>query len=185
MPLKLNVGLSRKVGLPGYSSLGASCHVEVELDAAALREDPDAFQHHVRTAFNACRQSVSEELSRNQPADNRQSRTYSNGNGSRNGSNGSPGTTSSHGRTGNGHGNGNNGTGRNGHSVAAPASVAQRRAIESICRRLELDPHEIATDHHFNFDALTVRHASMLIDQLRRLEHAGSTRQSARSVESE
>ena len=33
MPLKLNVGVSRKVGLPDYGSVGASCNVEVELDS--------------------------------------------------------------------------------------------------------------------------------------------------------
>ena len=31
MPLKLTVGLSRKVGLPNYGSLGATCGLEVEL----------------------------------------------------------------------------------------------------------------------------------------------------------
>ena len=34
MPLTLNVGLSRKVGLPEFSSIGASCGVAVELDSA-------------------------------------------------------------------------------------------------------------------------------------------------------
>ena len=53
MPLKLNVGLSKKIGLPDFGSLGASCHVEVELDGALLRTDLDGFHkgpsrlHHV------------------------------------------------------------------------------------------------------------------------------------------
>jgi hypothetical protein len=64
MPLKLNVGLSKKVGLPDYGSLGASCHVEVELAADALTHDLDAFQNHVRRAFVACRQAVQEELAK-------------------------------------------------------------------------------------------------------------------------
>jgi hypothetical protein len=39
MPLKLNVSLSKKIGLPDYGSLGASCHVEVELDGSLLEGD--------------------------------------------------------------------------------------------------------------------------------------------------
>jgi hypothetical protein len=67
MPLKLNVGLSRKLGLPDYGSLGASCSVELELEASAL-ENLDSFQARVKHAYNACRQAVSEELARHQPA---------------------------------------------------------------------------------------------------------------------
>ena len=33
MALKLNVGVSRKVGLPAFGSVGASCHLELEVDA--------------------------------------------------------------------------------------------------------------------------------------------------------
>ena len=69
MPLTLNVGVSKKVGQPDYGSLGASCNIDVELDASLLRDDLDGFQRHVRNAFTACRQAVNDELARNQTVD--------------------------------------------------------------------------------------------------------------------
>jgi hypothetical protein len=66
MPLKLNVGIAKKVGLPSYGSLGASCYVECELDSALLTSDPERFHEHIRGAFAACSQAVHEELSRQQ-----------------------------------------------------------------------------------------------------------------------
>ncbi|HEV2968438.1 MAG TPA: hypothetical protein VGY55_00525 [Pirellulales bacterium] len=64
MPLKLNVGLSKKVGQPNYGSLGASCHVEIELDQSLIFSDLDGFHERVRNTFVACRQAVQDELSR-------------------------------------------------------------------------------------------------------------------------
>ncbi len=46
MPLKLNVGLSRKVGEPNYSSRGASVNLELELDSAIVGE-PDRLQERI------------------------------------------------------------------------------------------------------------------------------------------
>jgi hypothetical protein len=64
MPLTLNVGVSKKRGLPNYGSVGAICNVGVELDAALLSGDQDGFQRQVRNAYAACAQAVNDELDR-------------------------------------------------------------------------------------------------------------------------
>jgi hypothetical protein len=50
--------------LPDYWSLGASCHLEVELDHSLVTSDPDGFQERVRRTFAVCRQAVDGELAR-------------------------------------------------------------------------------------------------------------------------
>ena len=64
MPMKLNVGVSRKVGLPNYGSVGASCNLELELDASLLERDLDAFHTQIRGAYVAAHQAVHDELAR-------------------------------------------------------------------------------------------------------------------------
>ena len=68
MPLKLNVGLSKKIGLPNYGSVGASCHVELELEQALLYHDPAEWQQKLEQAFSACREAVNQELGRESTA---------------------------------------------------------------------------------------------------------------------
>jgi hypothetical protein len=64
VPLRLNVGVSRKVGLPDYGSVGASCNLEVEVDSTLIERDLDAFHARVRDVYVAAHQAVHDELAR-------------------------------------------------------------------------------------------------------------------------
>ena len=61
MPLKLNVGLSRKVGEANYGSRGASVNLELELDTSLVSE-PHRLQDKIRELFRLAKASVDEEL---------------------------------------------------------------------------------------------------------------------------
>ena len=65
MPMKLMIALAKKVGLPRYGSLGATCGVELE--SPDLGDDPDGFRRRVRAAFLACTRAVEAELARHRP----------------------------------------------------------------------------------------------------------------------
>lgn len=64
MPLKLNINVNKKLGLPDYSSIGAGCGLELELDQSLLVSDPAGLQARVQQAYAACRQAVEDELAR-------------------------------------------------------------------------------------------------------------------------
>ena len=61
MPLKLNVGASRKVTDNNYGSRGASVNLELEVDAS-LAAEPGKLQEEIRRLFGLVRASVAEEL---------------------------------------------------------------------------------------------------------------------------
>ena len=94
--LKLNLGISKKIGLPDYGSLGTTCNVEVEVDGRLIFDDLDGFHQKVRQAYVACAQAVNDELVRQQGADSQRTghtqshpdNTAANGNSNRNGTNG-------------------------------------------------------------------------------------------------
>jgi hypothetical protein len=63
--MKLIIGLSKKLGLPGYSSVGALCQVESSELPVGL--SAEAFRRRVERAFDSCRTAVDAELRRHAP----------------------------------------------------------------------------------------------------------------------
>jgi hypothetical protein len=61
--LKLHAGVSKKVGLPGFSSASASCQIEAELDSSLL-QDHEGFQVVVQRAYQSCEKAVQDQIAR-------------------------------------------------------------------------------------------------------------------------
>lgn len=149
MAVTLSVGLQKKVGLPDYGSLGASCHVEFEIDRSLIDHDLDGFHQKVAGAFAACRQAVNDQLAQ---------QSQSNANSQ---------IDESQPRNGHAHTSGN---GQRARQEAGTATQSQVRAIFAIARRNRIDP-SAAVRERYNVDRpedLSVREASTLIDELKR-----------------
>lgn len=170
MPLKTNVGVSRKIADNAYGSRGASIGLEIELDSTLI-QDPERFHERIRQVFRLAQQAVDEELAR-QSAPNGQSNGHTsaaNGNGHHNGY---------------GHHNGSNRYNGNGNGHAAPrrsggrrATASQARALRAIADRQSLD---LAAELQARFGAqepeeLSITEASGLIDQLKSSANGHST----------
>jgi hypothetical protein len=182
VPLKLNIGVSRKVGLPDYSSAGATCNVELELDSALLERDLDGFHAKVRVAYIAAEQAVHEELARLGVGPNGRSEPSPEpARAERNGSNDRVHRQPTNGLAADGNGAGGRehrgtwGTGQPAPKAKAggsrrprPATSKQINAIESIARRRGVDLDALLADCHVqSLDELSISQASSLIDQLK------------------
>ena len=70
MAIKINVGVSKKIGLPDYGSAGSHCNIEIEADNSIL-DNLDLFLQRVNNACELARQSVDAELDHHRPGNNR------------------------------------------------------------------------------------------------------------------
>jgi hypothetical protein len=152
MPLKVNVGLSRKIGESNYGSRGASVNMELELDSSLIGE-PAKFQERIRQIYALARTSLNEELNGggNGPATN----------GHANGA----GTQTTNGHT----GNGNGAPPANGQQQGRPATQSQVKAIHAIARNLRLDLTRYLVERHRvnRPEDLDLKTASQVIDALK------------------
>ena len=161
MPLKLNVGLSRKVGEANYGSRGASVNLELEVDTALVAE-PGRLQERIRELFGLAQQSINEELhgvSGAAPAPAPATNVNGNGAGDSNRRH-SPSRSTSNG---NGHSRGQQ------RGSTTPASTAsQVRALRAIADRQGINLEGVVRDQYGVGDpaALTIAQASELIDDL-------------------
>ena len=137
--LKLNIGLSKKIGESNYGSRGASVNLELEVEAGLVNQ-PDELQERIRRLFRLAKASVDEEL---------------NGHGDHPSSNGHNGNGTS------------NGSGyRNG---GRPATQSQARAIRAIAGRQRVDLQQLLGDRFGvdRPEDLSISDASQLIDDLK------------------
>jgi len=144
--LKLNVGLSRKIGEANYGSRGASVNLELEVESA-LAGDPQTLQDRIRSLFRLARESVDEELNGNGQANGHHGNGHSNGNG----------------HNPNGHSNGSR------RSNGRSATASQVRAIHAIASRQRID---LAGELRQRYDVdrpddLSISEASELIDSIK------------------
>ena len=153
MGMKISVGLQKKVGQPNYGSLGASCHVEFEIDAAMIESNLDGFHNKVNGAYLACRQAVNAQLRQQEES----------GNG--------PGATAESRKQ------SQEGSLRTDPDRGGTVTPNQLKAIYAITKRLRLNPQLLVNerfDCHVPED-LTFREASQLIDELKQENQQGST----------
>ena len=147
--IKLNCGVSRKVGEPNYGSRGASVNVELELESSAA-QDAELLHEKIRRLFALAKASVDEELSLTAK----------------------PGTAAAPPPAPAASDQGAPNPGANGNGVRR-ATDSQLRAIWAICKRRGLDQdQEAARMFQRPPSQLSLPEASQLIDHLKRLQES-------------
>jgi hypothetical protein len=154
--MKLNVGVSRKVGEPNYGSRGASINLELEVDQSLI-EHPSRLKQRIQKLFALARAAVDDQLAARRTDGNncsgqlnRQPATAAPATGQQPTNQSQPTTSSTPG------------------PLPRPATAAQLRALRSIAARRTLNLEQITRDQFgCRPDQLTLPQASSLIDQLK------------------
>lgn len=158
MPLIIRVSVSRKIGQPEFSSVGASCEIQAELDAGALH-DLDGFHDECRRVYCAAHQAVNDELARLQVWPPMYSDAQSvAANGTDHASNGRPTRTW------------DAPTQPGGAPTRSPraATAGQTRAIYALTRQAGVDLANLLHDHGVaRVEDLSIKAASAIIDRLK------------------
>ena len=164
MPLSINVGLSRKASR-NFQSTGVSINVTAELDQALLA-NPQALQQQIGDLYAQAQTVLERQIGNMTQGDSsRHHAAYANGHAARWNGNGSGdrGYTN------------DNGNGRRANGHASVATESQRRAIDAIARRADVNPAIEAREViGAELDDLSLRQASDLIDHLKSLAPAGN-----------
>ena len=168
--LKLHAGVSKKVGLPGFSSASASCTIEAELDSSLL-QDHEGFQVVVQRAYQSCEKAVEDQIARLtsddqtcvQPQEVVEVRTSPAISGARITTNGAELLTT------------NRAAFRDAPSPR-PATASQVKAIRAIAARRKIDLVGLLRERFglTTADELGIRDASRLIDELKSDEPTAS-----------
>ncbi len=147
--IKLNCGVSRKVGEPNYGSRDASVNVELELESTA-GQDTKLLHDKIRRLFALAKSSVDEELG------------LTSINGAAPAPNQAPNAPITN----------HTGPVSNGNTTK-PATDGQLRAIWAICNQLGID-QDVESQRTFQrpVSQLTVPEASKLIDHLKQVQGA-------------
>ena len=162
--LKLHAGVSKKVGLPGFSSASASCTIEAELDSTLL-QDHEGFQIVVQRAYASCEKAVQDQINRltsdstdnlNQPREIVEVRTTPDINGVSVNRLSAPQFTN--------------------QPSPRPATASQVKAIRAIAARRKIDLVGVLRERFglSTADELGIRQASNLIDELKGDEPAAT-----------
>ena len=162
--LKLHAGVSKKVGLPNFSSASASCTIEAELDSSLL-QDHEGFQVVVQRAYQSCEKAVQDQIARltsepqsepSQPQEVIEVRTAPAISGARITTNGADLPVT------------NRAAFRDAPSPR-PATASQVKAIRAIAARRKIDLVGLLRDRFglTTADELGIRQASNLIDELK------------------
>jgi len=166
--LKLHAGVSKKVGLPGFSSASASCTIEAELDSSLLN-DHEGFQIVVQRAYQSCEKAVQDQIARltsdgssdasqphTQPQEVIEVRTSPAIHGARITTNSAEQPVTKRAVF---------------HDAPSPrpATASQVRAIKAICSRRKIDLLSLLRERFglTTADELGIRQASNLIDELK------------------